>query len=183
MEIQQFIDKVKSPEKIQVSEIEIFNKIATEFPFFQTAHLLYLKSLSKGNINSIFENQLKVAAAYSINREKLFSLLMSEKTSSKNSVINKKQAKQKTTDEITESFIRNEPRIKPKDSDFSESIKIANKSIEDNDDIISETLAEIYINQGDIEKGINIYNKLCLKYPKKSSYFAAILEKIKIINK
>ena len=183
MEIQQFLDKVKFPEKIQTSEIEIFNKIATDFPFFQSAHLLYLKSLSKDNKNSIFENQLKVAAAYSMNREKLFSLLKSEKTNSKKLVIDKQKERQKTTDEIIETFIRNEPRIKPKDSDFSESIKIANKSIEDNDDIISETLAEIYINQGDIEKGINIYNKLCLKYPKKSSYFAAIIEKIKIINK
>ena len=51
-------------------------------------------------------------------------------------------------------------------------------SIEDNDDLTTETLAKIYIDQGHYERAIQAYKILCLKYPKKSGFFA---NQIKII--
>ena len=48
-----------------------------------------------------------------------------------------------------------------------------------NDNLITETLAKIYVNQEKYNKAIRAYKILSLKYPKKSSFFADRIEKIK----
>ena len=49
-------------------------------------------------------------------------------------------------------------------------------------DLYTETLAQIYAEQGYYEQAKHIYSKLILAYPEKSAYFAALIEKLNEIN-
>lgn len=80
--------------------------------------------------------------------------------------------------ELIERFIRNEPKITAR-KEFFNPVDKAKQSSMDNDDIVSETLAKIHLQQGNTEKAIKIYEKLILLNPEKSVYFAAQIEKIK----
>ena len=46
----------------------------------------------------------------------------------------------------------------------------------------TETLAQIYAEQGYYGQAKNIYSKLILAYPEKSAYFASLIQKIDEIN-
>jgi len=54
---------------------------------------------------------------------------------------------------------------------------ISEKSTEENDEIMTETLADLYIQQKNYKKAIEIYNKLILKFPEKKTYFAIQIKK------
>ncbi|MBL7883532.1 MAG: hypothetical protein JNL69_05655 [Bacteroidia bacterium] len=70
----QFISYIESPDKLTGSDGVLLADIIKDFPFFQTAHLLYAKSLH--NTQSIhYNNQLKLTAAYAVNRKRLHSLI------------------------------------------------------------------------------------------------------------
>ncbi|MCU7549098.1 hypothetical protein OCK74_08225 [Chitinophagaceae bacterium LB-8] len=49
----------------------------------------------------------------------------------------------------------------------------------DNSEILTETMAEVWVKQGKLEKAIEVYNKLCLLNPSKRAYFATKLENLK----
>lgn len=46
-------------------------------------------------------------------------------------------------------------------------------------DIVTESMAEVWLKQGNREKAIDVYNKLSLHHPGKSAYFAAKIEALK----
>jgi hypothetical protein len=69
----------------------------------------------------------------------------------------------------------------PKIADIASEKKVeqmAEHSI-DQGDVITETMAEVWIKQGNMEKAIETYNKLSLLNPDKSAYFASLAEQLK----
>ena len=84
--------------------------------------------------------------------------------------------------ELIDKFILENPSISRPKAEFYNPISVAQNSIIDQENIVSETLGKIYEKQGYIEKAISIYEKLCLKYPEKSRYFAAQIERLKKVN-
>jgi tetratricopeptide (TPR) repeat protein len=81
--------------------------------------------------------------------------------------------------ELIDKFIAENPSISRPRAEFYNPISMAQNSIIDKGDIVSETLAKIYQKQGYLDKAIEIYEKLSLLIPEKSIYFAAQIEKIK----
>jgi hypothetical protein len=56
----------------------------------------------------------------------------------------------------------------------------AKQSIVEDDDLVSETLANMYANQGLYKKAIDMYERLCLQIPEKSDFFAAKIQELRI---
>ncbi len=82
-------------------------------------------------------------------------------------------------DNILDKFMRENPSISRPKTEFFNPATVAKNSAEEKDEIVSETLARIYLKQGLIKKSILTYEKLCLIYPHKNAYFAALINKIK----
>ena len=86
----------------------------------------------------------------------------------------------KKAEDLINQFIVDQPRIDTKKEFFSPG-NMAKKSIEDQNEIVSETLAKVYAAQGDNSKAIATYNQLILKNPEKKTYFASLIKDLKSI--
>jgi hypothetical protein len=84
----------------------------------------------------------------------------------------------KKEDIIIERFIHTDPQIKPLAADKLDNENKAKKSSEDQDAMVTETLARIYGDQMLYHKAIATYKKLMLKIPEKKLYFAAQIEQL-----
>ena len=213
------IEYIKDPQKIKGEGVTAIDSILLEFPYYQTAQLLLTKGLL--NTDSIrYNRQLKKAAAYSLDRKQLFTLITQNKVEhkvvkmlekAKNKSIPKELELGKPLDfneeekhsfsewlavskvkkiernpkpqqiDLINKFIDKKTTIsKPKKEAFFKAVDVAKGSLVENNELVTPTLAKVYLEQRHFKKAISAYKKLSLKYPKKNSFFA---NQIKLINK
>lgn len=190
MEIQDLYSFIENPRLLSSETLEELKGLTVKYPYFQAGWLLYLKNL-KILDHKEFESELNKAAIYVADRDKLYHFLHAEKISSKK-IYDKSGSEyilgsaddfdsRKEKESLIDSFIRSQPSIKfgNNSEEISAFNDIAEKSISENDEIITETLANIFIQQKKYDKAIDAFEKLSLKFPEKSSYFAARIEKVK----
>ena len=225
MNTERIISLIENPNLINKKDISFLEDISIKHPSFSISHVLLAKGLL--NTESVRYNQkLKKAALYSLNRKQLFRLISQdvkkneiakenipikvikveeeviitpkeelkigkplefEETEeysfsewlalTKVQKINREKSEEKT--DLINDFIEKSPTIKKKKNKFFSPTETAKSSIIENDELVTETLARVYLEQEYFEKAIESYKKLSLKYPKKSSFFA---DQINLIN-
>ena len=173
----------------------VLKEILNAYPFFQTASAYYLKSL-KVQRNNSFSEILPKTAILTRNRSILRKWIYEKEENKINNkvdkiekysfldwfdVINESESNLDYKIDLIDKFIKNSPKINIK-MEYKPDPEILPES-KIKDDLITETLAKIYIDQKKYNKAIKAYNILSLKYPKKSSFFADQIEKIKNLKK
>jgi hypothetical protein len=256
-----FLNYMRFPELLDDRSVQGIRNIVEEYPFFQSARLLYIKNLhNQGSLD--YEKNLRLTAVYIPDRSRLFYLLdqralfpntenwsdIAAEMNASDEIIDfaklteatpvsidesdkpgiktptetlediilsgisvstpffnvddkvdiddfkksfRKNPAKPSTHEKTESvpqtrkdnlidkFILSQPRIVPNENKDQEQKDISLDSTSENPELITDTLAKIYIKQGLYEKALMAYEKLSLKYPEKNIYFAAQIKKIK----
>ena len=219
MNTERIISLIENPNLINKKDISFLEDISIKHPSFSISHILLAKGLL--NTESVRYNQkLKKAALYSLDRKQLFRLISQDVKKkeiievikveeeviitlkeelkigqplefdeteeysfsewlalTKVQKINREENKEKT--DLINNFIDKSPIIKVEKNKFFSPTETAKSSIIENEELVTETLARVYLEQEHFEKAIEAYKKLSLKYPKKSSFFA---DQINLIN-
>lgn len=82
--------------------------------------------------------------------------------------------------DIIDRFLAKDPSaLRPVPNMLGDQNDISSPSITEHDDLITESLARIYVLQKLYDKAIRAYEILSLKYPEKSVYFAEQIQKVK----
>jgi len=142
-------------------ETFVFDETKTEIIDEKTEEVNDLVEINSENIKE--EEKIETSDKKEVNANKTAADLVLEKIKSRNN--------ETSGDHLIDKFLTDQPYIDRK----KEPENTADLSIDSakETEIITERLAEIYALQGLKTKAITTYEKLILKYPEKSSYFAS----------
>ena len=92
---------------------------------------------------------------------------------------NNNEDRNELINQLIEKFSKDAPKIIYSPETHDAEANYGEESLEEDPNIVSETLANIYAQQGCVEKAVQMYEILKLHFPEKSCYFAALIEKLK----
>jgi tetratricopeptide (TPR) repeat protein len=192
METEKLINFIANPDLLNCETVVELRLLTEKYPWFHLGWMLYLKNLKQIE-SPEFQSVLKRAAILAPDRKLLYNFLNAEtqKKADKEDVENILptfgELENGEGNSLIDKFLQTNPgaiRMISDNGNVAENenrLNVAEKSVTENDELITETLASIYFQQKNYEKAKECYQKLSLKYPEKSIYFAARIEEIEKI--
>ncbi len=163
----QFAELLTTPTNIDRQSEETINQIVSKYPWFYIGRLVALRH-SKNNSEE-FDNHKK-SVQLGLNYRPSSKIILQN--------IDSEIFKKFESFDIIDSFLENKDfTITPQQNTDNE-IDMSAKANLIGDDLATEALAQIFIDQGLYEQAVEIYQQLSLKFPKKSAYFVRLIEKI-----
>ncbi|CAL2103460.1 conserved protein of unknown function [Tenacibaculum sp. 190130A14a] len=138
---------------------------------------------------SKIEEQLEIGKPLSFTNDETFSFnqwlqLSSKKPINRDNVSEEatenEDEKSNEQDDIINRFIANSPKI-PRPNKSTPLVEIKAKETQDSTQLMTETLAKVYLEQKKYDSAIQAYKILSLKYPEKSGFFADQIKKIQTL--
>ncbi len=157
---------IQSLEKLpEIKKIEEQETVLTE-PSVEQSFYQWLKLKSINGFGRVEEVHADDEASLKVETEEIQFVPETKSSASKDMNV------------LIDRFIKSEPKIIPSKVEFYSPSNQAKKSITEDEDLVSETLANIYRQQGNLLKARSSYQKLSLLIPEKMAYFAALISTI-----
>lgn len=173
---EEFNNFIKTPiDKDSKLNEKSINSLINKFPYCESIYKLNTIMLHANN-SIDFNDSLIITGLYTTNRNHFFNII--------NPALSTNNIKKETKNffSFQDWLIQNPGKEKPNliEKSIHNTIEASiQKSTEDNNYLITETLAKLYIEQGHFDRAIQAYEILCLRFPKKSSLFVDQINKIK----
>lgn len=193
MQKEEFYRILEEPAAMNEESAAWLKTVTESYPWFSLGWLLYCKNLKQID-SPDFDTVLKKTAIRVLNRKLLHDFLNDEGIFEKGKVatfpafvLDDISGDFSGKDSLIDKFLSSNPGKIRQKSDTGTSAEnaaakqVIEKSTAESDDLITETLANIYFKQKNYQKAIHAYQKLSLKYPEKSVYFAGRIKEIEEI--
>jgi tetratricopeptide (TPR) repeat protein len=169
---------IAHPEQLNKSTLSDIQQLADMYPYCATFTILYAKNL--WNVNDLrFKAFVQKAALSTYHRDVLQQLMAIPAVA-----VNEEPTPYQLTElpeeepikplkqqDLIDKFIASNPKIHLSDKfEYEEPQNLTQNEVSES--VFTESLAKIYIKQGQYEKALHIFEKLNLKYPEKNTYFA-----------
>lgn len=169
---------IAHPEQLNKSTLSDIQQLADMYPYCATFTILYAKNL--WNVNDLrFKSFVQKAALSTYHRDVLQQLMAipavavnDEPTPYQLTELPEEEPiKPLKQQDLIDKFIASNPKIHLSDKfEYEEPQNLTQNEVSES--VFTESLAKIYIKQGQYEKALHIFEKLNLKYPEKNTYFA-----------